>query len=208
YDSYVTAEFTIRDLLTHRSGLGLGAGDLMLWPTSNTTTKNEIIHNLRYLKPVSSFRSQYDYDNLLYIVAGEVIARVSKQTYDDYIDQHIFKPLQMDRSLIGLEAIETDTNRITGHSYVHGALETLTRKPFSEPTKAAGGIFASIDDMAKWVETRLHYGKYGNAKKDSIFSRAQAEEMWRPQTIMETGKEEYNTHFKAYGLGWRLQDVN
>src|SRR5699024_4115919 len=52
YDSYATAEFTIRDLLTHRSGLGLGAGDLMLWPTSNTTTKNEIIHNLRYLKPV------------------------------------------------------------------------------------------------------------------------------------------------------------
>lgn len=208
YDAYVTAEFTIRDLLTHRSGLGLGAGDLMLWPTSNTTTKDEIIHNLRYLKPVSSFRSKYDYDNLLYIVAGEIIARVSEQTYDNYLDEHIFKPLNMNRSLIGLEAIKTDTNRIEGHALVEDDLQTLTRKPFSEPTKAAGGIFSSIDDMAKWVETRLNYGKFGSTKKDSIFSRAQAEEMWQPQTIMETGKEEYNTHFKAYGLGWRLQDVN
>src|SRR5699024_598001 len=75
YDYYVTSEFTVRDLLTHRSGLGLGAGDLMLWPTSNTTTLEEMIHNLRYLKPISSFRSKYDYDNLLYIVAGEVVAR-------------------------------------------------------------------------------------------------------------------------------------
>lgn len=65
YDSYATTEFTIRDLLTHRSGLGLGAGDLMIWPDSSTVNTAQLIHNLRYLKPVSSFRSQYDYDNLL-----------------------------------------------------------------------------------------------------------------------------------------------
>ena len=70
YDPYVTSEFTIRDLITHRSGLGLGAGDLMVFPASNTTTLDEMIHNLRFLKPVSSFRSKFDYDNLLYIVGG------------------------------------------------------------------------------------------------------------------------------------------
>ncbi|MCK7540508.1 MAG: beta-lactamase family protein [Marinilabiliales bacterium] len=72
--AYVTEDFNIKDLLTHRSGMGLGAGDLMLWPDSSTFTKEEIIHNLRYLKQTSSFRTKYDYDNLLYLVAGEVVA--------------------------------------------------------------------------------------------------------------------------------------
>lgn len=76
YDPWVTREFTVRDLLIHNSGLGLGAGDLMFWPTASFTRK-EIISNLRYLKPASSFRSEFAYDNLLYIVAGEVIAAVS-----------------------------------------------------------------------------------------------------------------------------------
>src|SRR5215217_5814385 len=89
YDAYVTSEFTIRDLLTHRSGLGLGAGDLMIWPDSSTVDKKQLIHNLRYLKPVSSFRTKYDYDNLLYIIAGEVVARVSGITYEDFIEGRI-----------------------------------------------------------------------------------------------------------------------
>jgi CubicO group peptidase (beta-lactamase class C family) len=77
YNDYVTNEFTIRDLLTHRSGLGLGAGDLMILPDGNNFTTADIIHNLQYLKPVSAFRTKYDYDNLLYIVAGEVLHRAS-----------------------------------------------------------------------------------------------------------------------------------
>jgi CubicO group peptidase (beta-lactamase class C family) len=72
YSDYVTQEFTIRDLLTHRSGLGLGAGDLMIWPDGSNFTAQDIVQNLQYLKPVSALE-KYDYDNLLYIVAGEVI---------------------------------------------------------------------------------------------------------------------------------------
>src|SRR5690606_34590505 len=77
HDPFVTSEFTVRDLLTHRSGLGLGAGDLMFWPDSANFNTEEVIHNLRYLKPVSSLRTKFDYDNLLYIVAGEVLKRAS-----------------------------------------------------------------------------------------------------------------------------------
>ncbi|HMJ46931.1 MAG TPA: serine hydrolase domain-containing protein [Ferruginibacter sp.] len=75
YNPYVTEEFTIRDLLTHRSGLGLGAGDLMFFPDSSDFTLKDIIYNLRFLKSVSGFRTKFDYDNNLYVVAGEVIAR-------------------------------------------------------------------------------------------------------------------------------------
>ena len=95
YNDYVTNEFTIRDLLTHRSGLGLGAGDLMIWPDGHNFTPKDIIKNIHFLKPVSSFRTKYDYDNLLYVIAGEVIERVSGKTWCDFIDTRILKPLQM-----------------------------------------------------------------------------------------------------------------
>jgi CubicO group peptidase (beta-lactamase class C family) len=95
YNAYVTEDFNIKDLLSHRSGMGLGAGDLMLWPDSSSFTKEEIIHNLRYLKQTSSFRTKYDYDNLLYLVAGEVVDRVSGQSWEEFIEERIMKPLGM-----------------------------------------------------------------------------------------------------------------
>ena len=207
YNPYVTSEFTVRDLLTHRSGLGLGAGDLMIFPANNTTTKSEMIHNLRYLKPVSSFRSKFDYDNLLYIVAGEVIARVSKQPYDAYIQEHFFNPLDMNRTTLDGDKILNDNNRIDGHAPVNDKLE-ITGATFTKISDPAGGMYASIDDMAKWVQVRLDHGKYGPKKQDSLFSEQAHREMWTPQTILRTGKGAYNIHFYAYGLGWFLKDVN
>ena len=206
-DTYVTREFTVRDLVTHRSGLGLGAGDLMVFPANNTTTKAEMIHNLRYLKPVSSFRSKFDYDNLLYIVAGEVISRISGKDFDDYISENFFKPLKMDRSLLSIPKIKADANRIDGHAPVNGKLE-LTADTFTQIATPAGGIFASINDMSTWVQAQLNDGKYGEKLKDSLFSSKVHNEMWTPQTIIRSGKGPYNTHFSAYGLGWFLSDVN
>jgi CubicO group peptidase (beta-lactamase class C family) len=207
YDSYVTAEFTVRDLVTHRSGLGLGAGDLMVFPASNTTTMDEMIHNLRFLKPVSSFRSKYDYDNLLYIVAGEIVARVSGKDYDQYIEENFFKPLKMTRSKLAIPEIDADLNRIDGHAPVDGKLE-ITTNTFTQIATPAAGIYASINDMSTWVQTLLNEGKYGPQMKDSIFSKKVLKEMWTPQTLVRSGKGPYNTHFTAYGLGWFLSDVN
>lgn len=206
YDPYVTREFTIRDLLTHRSGLGLGAGDLMVIPEANSTSLEEMIHNLQYLKPVSSFRSKYDYDNLLYIVAGEIVTRISGVDYEDYISTHFFKPLHMTRATMDLEKIRADDNRIDGHAPVDGELK-ITKETFTEIAKPAAGINASIEDMVKWVKVRLNYGRYGEDQKDSLFSKKQAREMWTAQTITPHQKGNYNTHFSAYGLGWALKDV-
>lgn len=206
YDAYVTREFTVRDLLVHRSGLGLGAGDLMVLPATNITTLEEMIHNLRYLKPVSSFRSKYDYDNLLYIVAGEIIARVSGEKYEDYITKHFFHPLKMTRTTMDFDKIQKDSNRIDGHAPVEGSLK-ITPPTFTTIGNPAAGIYASIEDMVKWAQVRLDYGRYGNQKQDSLFSRKQADEMWKAQTITPVSKGEYNTNFSAYGLGWVLKDV-
>lgn len=207
YDANVTSQFTVRDLLTHRSGLGLGAGDLMVFPATNTTTLPEMIHNMRYLKPVSSFRSKFDYDNLLYIIAGEIVARVSGVSYDDYIINNFFKPLGMDRSLLSMKKIEADPNRIDGHAPVNGKLE-ITGYTFTQIATPAAGIYASIGDIAKWVKAQLNDGKYGKDLKNELFSEKQHREMWTPQTIIRSGSGPYNTHFSAYGLGWFLSDVN
>src|SRR6266700_5254174 len=94
YDPYVSHEMTIRDLLTHRSGMGLGEGDLLFWPHT-TFTRAEIIYKLRFMKPASSFRSHYAYDNLLYIAAGQIIPAVTGISWDDYIRRRIFTPLGM-----------------------------------------------------------------------------------------------------------------
>ncbi|HEY4966639.1 MAG TPA: serine hydrolase domain-containing protein, partial [Puia sp.] len=93
YNPYVTEEFTIRDLLTHRSGLGLGAGDLMFFPDSSDFELKDILYNLQFLKPVSGFRTKFDYDNNLYIVAGEVVKRASGVSWEDFVENRIIKPV-------------------------------------------------------------------------------------------------------------------
>jgi CubicO group peptidase (beta-lactamase class C family) len=205
YDAYVTSEFTIRDLLTHRSGLGLGAGDLMIWPDSSTVTKNQLIHNLRYLKPVSSFRTKYDYDNLLYIVAGDVVARVSGMTYEDFIESRIFKPLKMAKTAASWYRLKDRTNVIDGHAPYQGKLLPVGLS-FGEVANAAGGVYSSINDMSKWVIAMLNGGKYGDQSTQQLFSAAVARELWTPQTIINGGGA--RGAFNSYGLGWNLTNIN
>jgi len=206
YDAYVTSEFTIRDLLTHRSGLGLGAGDLMIWPDSSTVDKKQLIHNIRYLKPVSSFRTKYDYDNLMYIVAGEVVARVSGSTYDDFIENRFFSPLGMTKTAASWYRLKDKTNIIDGHAPYEGKLLPVGLS-FGEIANAAGGIYSNVTDMSKWVMAMMNSGKYGENLEKKLFSPAVHKELWTPQTIIN-GASPYNTHFSAYGLGWFLSDVN
>lgn len=208
YSPYVTEEFTVRDLLTHRSGLGLGAGDLMIWPDSSTVTKDQLIHNLRYLKPVSSFRTKYDYDNLLYIVAGDVVARVSKMSYEDFIEKRIMQPLGMEKTAASWYRLKDKSNIIDGHAPIDDRSLVTVGLSFTELANAAGGIYSNITDMSKWVIARINDGKYGPDLKQSLFSKEVNREMWTPQTIIKSGPGPYNTHFSSYGLGWFLSDVN
>src|ERR687884_2103182 len=94
WDPYVTRELTVRDLLVHRSGLGLGAGDLLWWPAS-TYDRKEIVRRLRYIRPATSFRSAYAYDNVLYSVAGEIIEVISGQTWEDFVTSRILAKVGM-----------------------------------------------------------------------------------------------------------------
>ena len=105
YDPYVTENFNIQDLLTHRSGLGLGIGDLMFFPDGTDFTIDDLLVSFQHFKPVSAFRTKFDYDNLLFLVAGEVIHRVSGMSFGDFITSRIFEPLQMDNTYADLSRI-------------------------------------------------------------------------------------------------------
>ena len=208
YAPYVTEDFTIRDLLTHRSGLGLGAGDLMIWPDSSTFTLKDIIHNLRYLKQVSDFRTKYDYDNLLYIVAGEVVARVSGMPWENFVQTKIMDPLQMTESAPNYDLLKNKENVIDAHAPVNGKVQVIHRD-WKFVADAAGGIYSSVHDMTKWIIMQMNDGKYGEDLKDQLLKEKTHEEMWTPQTIIPVhGKTTYNTHFASYGLGWFLSDEN
>ena len=209
YNGYVTEEFTIRDLLTHRSGLGLGAGDLMFWPDSSNFTINDIIHNLRYLKPTSGFRTKYDYDNLLYMVAGELVGRVSGKSWEVFVEERIMKPLGMTHSAGSFERLPGKVNVIDAHAPVDGKVQVISRDKFRFGY-SAGGINSSVADMSKWVIMQLKRGKYGENGNKQLFSQSVHDGMWSQQTVIPVGAvptPPYNTHFASYGLGWFLSDV-
>ncbi|MFA6484317.1 MAG: serine hydrolase [Bacteroidales bacterium] len=207
YNPYVTQDFTIRDLLTHRSGMGLGAGDLMIWPDGSDFTRSDIIHNLRYLKQVSPFRSKYDYDNNLYIIAGEVVARVSGIPWDQFIQKRILIPMEMKESAPSFVLLKDTSNIIAAHAMVNGKVRVIERTK-GQLMDAAGGIYSSIDDLGKWVIMQMNKGAYGPENKIQLISKKNQKELWTPQTLMGVGTAPpYNSHFAAYGLGFRLSDV-
>ena len=158
YDPYVTAEFTVRDLLTHRSGLGRGAGDLMLFPDSTDFTVQDVIHSLRYFKPVSSFRSEYVYDNCLYLVAGEVVARVTGQPWTTFVETRLLQPLGMRRSATGFARLPDPTNVSDAHTSVEGRVQVVPRDR-SALLGAAGGLYSSVADLSQWALMLLGGGR-------------------------------------------------
>ncbi len=205
YNDYVTQEFTICDLVTHRSGLGLGAGDLMVWPDGHDFTPDDIIRNIHFLKPVSDFRSKYDYDNLLYIIAGVVIERISGKTWTEFIQERILSPLQMNRSAPNWSLLKDKTNAIAPHVPIDGKLKVIER--YKNPIfDAAAGIYSNVEDLSKWVQFQLNEGKSKEGLQ--LVSETEMKELSKPVTLMSVGtKPPYNTLFKAYGLGFQLQDV-
>ena len=207
YNEYVTENFLIEDLLCHRSGLGLGAGDLMTFPDGADFTIKDILVNFQYFKPVSHFRTQYDYDNQLYVIAGELIARVSGMTWGEFVQTRIMEPLQMTNSFPMLSAIKERSNLATPHKIESGKLKTISHYD-DQIIGAAGSILSNVDDMSKWMITQLNKGRYGNNLEKQLFTEARQKEMWRIHTVTGLSLDpRYNQHFSGYGLGWRLADI-
>jgi CubicO group peptidase (beta-lactamase class C family) len=207
HDPWVTREMQVRDLLLHNSGLREGAGDLMFWPEPNLFTRADVIAGLAHLKPHHSFRSHYDYDNLMYVVAGEVAAAAAGISYEALVQRELFEPLQMSRCKVGQWQRDVVGNVAQPHMR-DGDSNVVIRKddetiPVST-SAAAGGIRCSLDDMLKWVRMWLD-------ADSQWLSSAQRQAVWAPHMPMPLSARQRRwdgSRFNAYGYGWRLSDVD
>lgn len=212
YDAYVTKEMTVRDLLVHRSGLGLGAGDLLWWPTTSFST-DEIIHKLRYIRPATSFRNSYAYDNLLYIVAGKIIAQKSGKSWGDTVRERILKPIGMNATTTSLAENAGNPNVSAPHSKINGKIAAVKAVPAHNAVGAVG-INSNAEEIAKWMNVLLAEGLVGTdaaGKEVRLFSAKQSREIMTPQTPMKISEPKptlaaTKPNFFAYGLGLQLRD--
>jgi CubicO group peptidase (beta-lactamase class C family) len=215
-DPYVTRELTVRDLLTHRSGLGLGAGDL-LWYHSDYP-RDTILHRIRYARVASSFRSEFAYDNVLYVAAGEVIPAVTGKSWEEFVRSRIFGPLGMTEARVTARNVAAGDNFATAHAMVDGHLAIVARDTFDN-TNAAGGVVAGVADLAKWMLVQLDSGRVrdgavattNGAPERRLWSAERTSEMWTPQTIQSVydlppSMAAFQPNFLLYGLGWDLRD--
>jgi CubicO group peptidase (beta-lactamase class C family) len=207
WDPFVTRELTVRDLLVHRSGLGLGAGDLLWWPES-TYTRKEIAHRLRFIPSTTSFRSAYAYDNVLYLVAGELIETISGQTWEDFVASRILAKVGMTGSNVRHSVAAAGGNVAVTHARVDGKVRPIA--PFgSDNTNPAGGINSSAEDMAKWLRVQLSGGKLVDGSR--LFSDATARQLAAivtPIPISDPPPElaGLKMNFHGYALGLDVRD--
>lgn len=211
-DDAVTRMMTVRDLLVHRSGLPLGAGDLMLVRAGEFTAA-QVLAALPHFEPATGFRAGYAYDNCLYIVAGLVLERVSGMAWNDYVPARIFGPLGMADAAPNPSLARAE-NRVARHARLGppvigmGQLERIEPSE-SEVNGPAGGIHASIADMVPWLQVQLAKGRMRSG--EALWSEAQTAEMWRPQTLIASGPgptpdAPQRAVLESYALGWGVND--
>ena len=211
-DPAVTRMMTVRDLLTHRSGLALGAGDLMQFPLSDHR-REEFLAGLKYLPLARGFRSGYAYDNILYVVAGILIERLSGKSWEAYTTDKLLRPLAMPDAVAGRSFVRTDNisarhARIGPPSRGLGTL-TIVEADESPAAGSAGGLQLSARDIVKWLEVQLGRGATPDGRR--FWSEAQSDEMWTPQIITKATKGPIagaptDAVLQTYGLGWFIQD--
>lgn len=213
YDPWVTQQIQVRDLLIHNTGLREGAGDLMLWPEPNNFTRADILAGLAHLKPQQSFRSQYAYDNLMYVVAGEVAAAAGGASYEELMRREIFEPLGMTRCQVGAWDRETIGNVAQPHMRQGDGNVPIRLDGQHIPldtAAAAGGIRCGLNDMLTWM--RVWLGEELKAANGATWlSPAQRKALWSAHTPMPLGQRQRlwdGSHINAYGYGWRLSDVD
>jgi CubicO group peptidase (beta-lactamase class C family) len=207
-DPYVTNEMRVQDLLCHRSGLSLGAGDLMFFPPTDFT-RDQILYKLRYVKLSTSFRSTYAYDNILYPVAGELIKAVSGMSWEDFVEKNIFEPLGMTHSYVSLKQLLKTDDYATPYTKENGKLTAVQMAEWDN-VAPAGGVISSVNDLSKWVISQLDSGRIGDSDK-RLFDKKETVQMWMPHINIPVrtpppGLSALKSNFAAYGLGWFINE--
>lgn len=222
YDPWVTREMKVVDLLVHRSGLGLGAGDLMFVPRSSLS-RAETVRRVRFLKPATSFRSAYAYDNVLYAVAGQLVEEVTGRTWERFVREDVLAPAGLRTATSDRVERRRTANRAWPHARLDGPMHGMgTQKALDDSGTAeldpelganaapAGGIAASANDMARWIQIHLARGALPGGS-GRLFSEAASRQMFTPRVPLPIAAlpgalAPATPQFSAYALGWSERD--
>ena len=205
YDSWVSEHTTIRDILSHRVGLGTFSGD-NIWYKSELPAR-ELIKGYRHVPRAYEFRSGYGYSNLMYIAAGEIIEVVTGRSWAENVQERILEPLGMDRTIASLKELEAKGNYATPHARNEEGNYPIPWVSWDN-VAATGGLISSVSDLAKWMVFNLDNGIH---EGDTLLSRETRNMVWTPHNnhiVDHTSPNDFNRHFSSYGLGWGLSDYH
>ncbi len=204
YDPYVTENMTIRDLLTHRSGLETFSGDLLWYGT--VYSREEVIRRASHLKPTFGFRERFGYSNIMFMAAGEIIPAVTGKSWEQFVMEEIVRPLEMNRTVLSTNDLPGMKNVATPHTDFNDqviAIEYLNWDNMGP----AGSVISSVEDVSRWLMLQLNRGVWNG---DTLFTPARSREMWTSQTVLGISpfaeSQMPSTTFRAYGLGWGLSN--
>lgn len=203
-DAYVTQDMRIRDLLCHRSGLPTFGGD-HIWIGNPKNDREKILHQLRYLEPTAPFRAKYQYQNLMFLVAGQVAAAVYDQSWDDVIQNRIFTPLEMKKSNTSIRHLESIKNVAVPHEPVEGKVIPVAYDNVDGVAPAAA-INSNIVDMAQWMRLNLKKGSYKGKQLVSKKVMKDLHAIQMPFRVSDYNAEHLGSRFAGYGLGWGISD--
>jgi len=203
FDPIVTRELTVRDLLCHRNGLPDFGGDITWW--GSNYDRAEVLRRVRYVRPVSSFRSRWHYQNTMYLAAGEVAAKVGGESWDSLVQKRLFQPIGMTSTRTSIKGLESQSNVATPHMRINGRTQIIAWRNLDNGGPAAS-VVSNARDMAIWLRCLVN-GTIVAGKP--LVSANSLREMWSPQTIMAVTNDDrnfYGSRFRAYGLGWMIRD--
>ncbi|HEX2970233.1 MAG TPA: serine hydrolase [Bacteroidales bacterium] len=199
-DDYITRELTVEDLLCHRSGLGTFFGDLLWYNTDYSD--EEVMRRIRYEPITRRFGIQYGYQNVMFLVAGKLIEKVSGQTWSEFVTARIFNPLGMNQTKPSNDDLGKDQDIALGHL----GLKPLDIYDFNA-AKSAAGIYSSADELSIWTILMLNKGIYKGAR---LVSESSLARIMEPHTIIgaSENQKQHGINFYTYGMGWFISDYN
>ncbi len=197
YNPFVTETITIRDALSHRSGLGRMTGNRIQYMPFRD--REELLYRMRYMEPEAPFRERYVYSNMMYMVAGEVIRAVSGMSWDEFIADRIFGPLGMETSNTSITQFTDGSNAAWPHQEIEGEIVPIPRRNFDN-VGASASINTNAYEMAQWM--RMHLGQAGTYDGEEIVSSRVLSETYRPVTAIPGGNRE--NPISSYAMGWTV----
>jgi CubicO group peptidase (beta-lactamase class C family) len=203
-DPYITNEMTVRDLLTHNAGLGNAD---FLWARSADLPASEIVSRMQYAGRVYSLRGSFIYQNIMYLVAGQIIEKVSGMPWERFMTERLFKSLGMNNTFPNLASSLNYNNRSSAHYEIKGEIQAIPEMP-ADSIAPAGAVWSTADDIAKWMNFLLGDTKVGGRE---LIKPATLDEIFKPQAVVPAAQF-YPTialtkpKWMTYGLGWFQHD--